>query len=64
MLTLASKARRFSDFSATAIVAAADDAARSAHAQPRDAMDQMSYFETLMQLRCRRPAPRRASRRY
>ena len=64
MLTLASTARRFSDFSAITVAAAADDAARSAHAQPRDAMDHVSYFETLMRLRCRRPSPRRASRRY
>jgi len=64
MLTLASAARSFSDFSATAIAAAADDASRSPHAQPRETLDHASYFETLMRLRCRRPAPHRASRRY
>ena len=64
MLTLASAARSFSDFTATAIAAATDDSSQSLHAQPRDALDHVSYFETLMRLRCRRPAPHRASRRY
>ena len=62
-LTLASAARSFSDFTAAAIAAATDDSSHAPHAQPRDALDQVSYFETLMQLRCRRPAQRRASRR-
>lgn len=66
MLTLASAARTFSGFTATAtaIAAAIDDAARSPHAQPREMRDHVSYFDTLMRLRCRRPTPRRASRRY
>jgi hypothetical protein len=64
MRTLASTARRFSYFPAAAIAAADGEVLRSAHARLRDAMDHVSYFETLMRLRCRRPAPRRAARRY
>jgi hypothetical protein len=66
MLTLASAARSFSDITATAtaIAAAADDSSQSLHAQPRETLDHVSYFDTLMRLRCRRPTPRRASRRY
>jgi len=63
MLTLAFAARSFSDFTAAAIAAATDDSSYSLPAQPRDALDHVSYFDTLMQLRCRRPAQRRASRR-
>jgi hypothetical protein len=66
MLTLASAARSFSDITATATAtaAAADDSSQSLHAQPRETLDHVSYFDTLMRLRCRRPTPRRASRRY
>jgi hypothetical protein len=68
MLTLASAARSFSDITATAtataIAAAADDSSQSLHAQPRETLDHVSYFDTIMRLRCRRPTPRRASRRY
>ena len=63
MLTPASAARTFPDFRSNAIAAATDNSARAQRAQPVEAPEHASYFDTLMRLRNRRPAPRRAFRR-
>jgi hypothetical protein len=63
MLTPASAARTFPDFRSNAIAAATDNSAHAQHSRPLEAPEHASYFDTLMRLRNRRPAPRRAFRR-
>ena len=63
MLTPASVARTFSDFRASTIAVAPDGSSRTPRAKPLEAPERVSYFDTLMRLRSRRPAPRRAFHR-
>ena len=63
MLTPASVARTFSEFRASTIAAAPDGCSRTPRAKPLEALERVSYFDTLMRLRSRRPAPRRALHR-
>jgi hypothetical protein len=63
MLTPASAARTFSDFRSNTIAAASDGSSRTPRAKPLEAPERVSYFDTLMRLRNRRPAPGRAFRR-
>ena len=63
MPTPVSAVRTFSEFRAITIAVAADGSSRTSRAKPLEALQHASYFDTLMRLRNRRPAPRRAFRR-
>lgn len=64
MLTPVSTARSFSEFLPDHSPATTDDPVHIHPSQRSETLDQVSYFDTIMRVRCRRPIRRCRRRSY